>query len=105
MPEGPQMVFLKEQLEHYIGQQLLQASGNARDIPFNKIKGKRLTDIQTFGKEILLSFDEMTVRVHLMLFGKVAIDSELDRVLRLGLEFENGQVNFYACECRFISVP
>lgn len=105
MPEGPQMVFLKEQLEHFIGHQLLEASGNAKDIPFGKIKGKKLTGIQTFGKEILLTFGVSTVRIHLMLFGKVAIDAELDRALRLGLEFENGQVNFYACECKFITVP
>jgi endonuclease-8 len=105
MPEGPQMVFLKEQLEHFIGQHLLQASGNAKDIPFAKIKGNKLTSIQTFGKEIFFQFGQFTVRIHLMLFGKVAIDSELDRALRLGLEFENGEVNFYACECKFISVP
>jgi endonuclease-8 len=105
MPEGPQMVYLKEQIQHLIGQELLQASGNAKDIPFGKITGKKLTGIETFGKEILLRFGESTVRIHLMLFGKVAIDSELDRALRLGLEFENGRVNYYACECKFISVP
>ena len=103
MPEGPQMVFLKEQLQHFIGQQLVAAIGNAPDIPFNEIQGRTLTGIQTFGKEILFCLGPLTIRVHLMLFGKFAIDHELNRALRLGLQFENGEVNFYSCECRFIS--
>jgi endonuclease-8 len=105
MPEGPQMVFLKEQAEHLVGQRVLRASGNAKEIPFEKLHHQELHAIKTFGKEILFCFPGVTVRIHLMLFGKCAIDSELDRVLRFGLEFENGVINFYACECRFIAEP
>lgn len=105
MPEGPQMVFLKDQIEHFKGQLILKAAGNAKDIPFGIIKGQVLTDIKTYGKELLFCFPGFTIRIHLMLFGKYAIDSELNRVLRLALEFETGEINFYACECRFISKP
>lgn len=99
------MVFLKEQAGQFIGQQILKANGNAKDIPFGIIKGQALTDIKTFGKELLFCFPDFTIRIHLMLFGKYVIDGELNRVLRLGLEFESGEINFYACECRFISEP
>lgn len=102
MPEGPQMVILKEQAEQFIGQHVVKANGNAKDIPFDVIKEQVLTGIKTFGKELLFCFPDFTIRIHLMLFGKYAIDSELNRVLRLGLEFETGEINFYACECRFI---
>lgn len=105
MPEGPQMMFLKEQAEHFIGQKIVSADGNAKDIDFGAIKGKHLVDIRTFGKEILFCFPGFTIRIHLMLFGKYAIDSELNRLLRLGLHFENGEINFYATECRFITEP
>ena len=105
MPEGPQMVFLKEQAEQFIGQRVVRAHGNAKNIPFEEIQGQSLTDIRTFGKELLFCFPSFTVRIHLMLFGKYAINSELDRQLRLGLEFEQGEINFYACECRFITEP
>jgi endonuclease-8 len=105
MPEGPQMVFLKEQLDHFVDQVVLKAEGNANGIPFNLIKGKALIEIRTFGKELLLCFNGFTLRIHLMLFGKYAIDNSLNRELRLGLVFENGEINFYACECRFISEP
>lgn len=105
MPEGPQMVFLKEQLEHFIDHVVLSVKGNAKDIPGDRITGRTLTDIKTFGKEILFCFNDFTVRVHLMLFGKYAIDTELNRVLRLGFQFDNGDLNFYAAECRFIEAP
>ncbi|HEX8356606.1 MAG TPA: endonuclease [Segetibacter sp.] len=105
MPEGPQMVLLKEQVEHFTGQMVTKASGSAGNIPFDSIEGKRLADIKTFGKEIIFCFPDFAVRIHLMLFGKYAIDDELKRVLRLGLEFEGGVINFYACECRFIEEP
>ena len=105
MPEGPQMIFLKEQVDHFAGQLVTEAKGNAKNLPFNEIKGQVLTDIKTFGKEILFCFHSFTIRVHLMLFGKYAIDDVLNRELRLGLGFENGAINFYACECRFIKEP
>src|SRR3954468_19610943 len=105
MPEGPQMVFLKEQLQHFIGQQLVIVRGSAINIPFDEIQGRTLTGIETFGKEILFCLGPSTIRIHLMLFGKFALDNELNRALRLGLQFENGEVNFYSCECKFISQP
>lgn len=105
MPEGPQMVFLKEQVEHFIGQQVLSAKGSAKNIPFDLIKDQVLIDIRTFGKELLFCFTGFTLRVHLMLFGKYAIDGELNRELNIGLEFEGGEINFYACQSKFIHEP
>lgn len=105
MPEGPQIVFLREQIDHFIGQAVEKTSGNAKDIVSYGLKGKVLKDIKTFGKELLLCFPNLTVRIHLMLFGKYAVDSRLNRELRLGLIFESGEINFYACECRFIQQP
>mgnify|MGYP003576342310 CR=1 FL=1 len=105
MPEGPQMVFLKEQASRFIGQKVLQTKGNAKGIPFDEINNQVLVDIRTFGKELLFCFEPFAVRIHLMLFGKYAINDELNRELRLGCEFEDGSINFYACECRFIREP
>lgn len=105
MPEGPQMVFLKEQAEQFIGQRVLKAAGSAKDIPFDEMAGQALTNMKTFGKEIFFCFPNFTIRIHLMLFGKYAIDCEMNRELRLGLWFEEGFIHFYACECRFIRKP
>jgi endonuclease-8 len=105
MPEGPQMIFLKEQVAHFIGGNLVEAKGAAKELPFNVLKGQTLIDIRTFGKELLFCFPDFTIGIHLMLFGKFAIDNTLKRQLRLGLTFENGEINFYECKCTFIEVP
>lgn len=102
MPEGPQIVFLKEQVEQFTGQPVLEANGNAKDIPLNEIAGQGLTAIKTYGKALFFCFPHVTIRIHLMLFGKYAINGELNRELRLGLAFETGEINFYACDCRLI---
>ncbi len=62
MPEGPQMVFLKEQAGQFINQPILKANGNAKDIPFDIIKGQALTDIKTFGKELLFCFPPVSIQ-------------------------------------------
>jgi endonuclease VIII len=105
MPEGPQMILLKEEVDQFTGQLVKRVEGNAKEIAFDKINNKRLTNVKTFGKEILFCFPQVTLRIHLMLFGKYAIDNELNRALRLGLQFETGTINFYACECKLIEVP
>lgn len=105
MPEGPQIIFLKEQAKPFIGQLVLKAEGDAKNIPFHLINGQALTAIKTFGKELLFCFPSFTIRIHLMLFGKYALNGRLNRALRLGLTFETGEINFYACECRFIREP
>ncbi|PSR53217.1 endonuclease [Adhaeribacter arboris] len=102
MPEGPQIIFLKEQLEPFIEQEILAAKGTAKNIPYSDLRGKVLTEIKTFGKELLLCFPAFTLRLHLMLFGKYAINHQSKRELQLGLEFVTGEVNFYACDCRLI---
>ena len=100
------MVFLKEQLEPFIGQLVLRATGDAQRMPFDLFAGQPLKAIKTFGKELLFIFPDFALRIHLMLFGKYAIKDQLNRTLRLGLTFESEEeINFYACDCRLISEP
>lgn len=105
MPEGPQIVFLKEQTEIFIGQEVIAANGAAQHIPFDRLAGQTLTELKIFGKELLCCFSDFTIRVHLLLFGKYGINKKLNRELRLGLVFETGEINFYACDCRLIAAP
>ncbi|WP_026462551.1 hypothetical protein [Adhaeribacter aquaticus] len=105
MPEGPEMVFLKEQAAQFIGCSIISATGQAPHLPFQELPEQTLNNIRTFGKEIFFCFSDLTIRIHLMLFGKYSINGELNRELRLGLEFETGTINFYACDCRIISQP
>ncbi len=99
------MVFLKELAEPFVGQQVWEARGEAKGISFDRVKGQVLQDIKTFGKELFFCFPDFALRVHLMLFGKYSINGELNRVLQLGLVFEAGEINFYACDCRLLNAP
>jgi endonuclease-8 len=105
MPEGPQVVFLKERLAPFVNQPVLQAEGRAAGIPFGEVTGHVLTAVETFGKELLFCFPGFALRVHLMLFGKYALNGELNRELTLGLTFPGGSIRFYACGCRLLRGP
>jgi endonuclease-8 len=56
MPEGPQMVFLRELTAPFVNQPVLKAGGNAAGIPFDGVTGQVLTAVETFGKELLFCF-------------------------------------------------
>lgn len=102
MPEGPQIVFLKEQAGIFVDQEVIIAKSDYTEIPIEIISGQPLRNIKSFGKELLLCFPDFTIRVHLMFFGKYAINGSINRQLTLGLTFENGDLNFYACHCIII---
>jgi endonuclease-8 len=105
MPEGPQVVFLRELTSQFLNQPVLKAEGSAVGIPFDEVTGQVLTAVETFGKELLFCFPGFTLRVHLMLFGKYALNGELDRERVLGLAFPGGSINFYACRCGLLREP
>ena len=73
MPEGPSILHLKQQLLPFKGKMVKNAGGYG-PMPATWINGKKLLDIQTWGKHLLLVFSNGTVRVHLGLFGDVLIN-------------------------------
>ncbi len=105
MPEGPEMVFLKELAGQFVNQPVVEATGSAAGVPFDAVTGQVLTAVETFGKELLLCFPGFALRVHLMLFGKYVLNGTLDRELVLGLAFPGGSLNFYACRCSLLREP
>ncbi len=94
MPEGPSILHLRNQLLPFKGKIVKQAGGYG-PMPTDWIKGKKLLDIQTWGKHLLFVFTTGTVRVHLMLFGRIMIN-ERGKVNRsFFLEFNDGEINCY----------
>ncbi|WP_370897875.1 hypothetical protein [Chryseobacterium gossypii] len=73
MREGPSIVLMKESLRKFVGQMVTGVDGNAK---FDKepLTGKTLLDIKTFGKQTYLVFDEISIRIHLLMFGSYSID-------------------------------
>ncbi|MBA2329365.1 MAG: endonuclease [Flavisolibacter sp.] len=104
MPEGPSLVILKEEVKSFEGKKVLVVEGNSKQ-PIEKIQGKKLVEILTWGKHLILRFPKFSVRIHFMLFGKAAVNEKLLREPRLSLQFSKGEFNFYTCSVQFIEEP
>lgn len=94
MPEGPSILALRNKLMPFKGMNVKNAGGYGK-MPTAWIKGKKLKDILTWGKHLLFVFDNGTVRVHLMLFGKILINERKEVNRSFFLEFAKGEINGY----------
>ena len=101
MPEGPSLIIAKEAASSFIGMKVTAADGNAK-IDMSRMQGKKLLDIKTWGKHLLLCFDDFTIRVHFLLFGTYLINERKDAQLRLGLTFKNGEFNLYTAAVKML---
>lgn len=101
MPEGPSIVIAKENMAAFIGHKVIAASGNAK-IDLSLLENQKLLDIKTWGKHLLLCFEGFTIRVHFLLFGIYRINETKEAKLRLGLAFNNGEINFYTAAVKVL---
>lgn len=98
MPEGPSIVILKEHLQPFAGQTIRQAGGNTRAIALPDLSGQTITAFKSWGKHLLICLPSFTLKIHLMLFGSYTINTRKEnRAPRLSLQFDTGEINFYAC--------
>lgn len=105
MPEGPSLVLLREAVDGFAGRRVLGVEGNSRE-DLQRMHGRVLRGVRTWGKHFLLDFGAFSVRIHLLLFGSYRIDERKDTPPRLRLRFAKGrELNFYACSVRFIEGP
>ena len=106
MPEGPSIVILKEQAGGFVGRKILRVEGNT-SIEKERLVGQRIAALRSWGKHFLIEMDvDFSLRVHFMLFGSYRINERKSWAApRLGLSFDDGELNLYACSVRFIDVP
>jgi endonuclease-8 len=105
MPEGPSILILKDKLLPFKGKKVLAANGYAKGFDAERLIGKTLKDIKTWGKHTLLCFPKFTVRVHMMLFGSYRINEHTTKNASLHMGFTNGEVNFYIAAVKLIEQP
>ena len=74
-------------------------------MPTNWINGKKLQDIRTWGKHLLLIFSNGTVSVHLGLFGDVLVDERKKVNRSFFLEFAEGEINGYVVKAEKLQAP
>jgi endonuclease-8 len=104
MPEGPSLVILKEELQPFKGKKIVTVTGNSKE-NIQQLQGQKIIDFKTWGKHFLICFKDVTLRIHFLLFGKYTINEKKPSPVRLGLEFEKGEINFYNCSIKFIADP
>ena len=106
MPEAPQIRLIAQKLQGFINLTILKATALTDDLDLKRLEGETIKEIIVFGKQILLVLPKFTIRVHLMMFGRVKIDERNEGgKLRLGLKFKDSELNFYACDIHFIDEP
>lgn len=102
MPEGPTIVILKEEAQIFTGKKIIEVSGNTK-IDKNRFQDQTVLEFRSWGKHFLIRMKDFTIRIHFMLFGSYAINSQkINRAPRLQLVFDNGEINFYACSVKIL---
>ncbi len=101
MPEGPPVVLMKEDLQKFAGEKVIDVKGSSIT-ETSKIKGHILREIKTHGKQTFLLFDQENIRIHLLMFGSYCLteNKALAHTLKLGLEFKSGGMYFYTCNVK-----
>ncbi|RYY70448.1 MAG: endonuclease [Chitinophagaceae bacterium] len=94
MPEGPSILHLKDELMPFKGK-IVKKAGGYGPMPTAWIKGKKLLNIETWGKHLLFIFANGAVKVHLGLFGDVVINERKKVNRSFYLEFAQGEINGY----------
>ena len=104
MPEGPSLVIAKGELLPFKRKKIIAVSGNSK-IEKERMLHKKLLDVRTWGKHLLLCFDSFSVRIHFLMFGTYYINAQKNAVPRLHLKFSKGELNFYTCAVKMIEEP
>jgi endonuclease-8 len=104
MPEGPSIVILKELIDPlFKGKKIINAFGNAK-IDMAQLVGKKIIDIRSWGKQLVIYTEDVIIRIHLLMFGSYRIDenSKPARSLRLALVVPKQTIYFYTCSVRLL---
>jgi endonuclease-8 len=111
--EGPSLFLASEQLTVFKGKKVKVVSGNTK-IGKERLLGKKVMDVFSWGKHLVFQFDDFAIRTHFMLFGtyEATIDGttmtgdyKRAYVPRLELQFENGDIKMFNCSIKFIESP
>ena len=104
MPEGPSILILKEAISPFFkNKKIIKVYGNAK-IDMTQLAARKITDIRSWGKQLLIYFEDSIVRVHLLMFGSYSIDKNIRpaKSLRLALQTTKHTLYFYTCSVRLL---
>jgi endonuclease-8 len=101
VPEGPSIVILRGEMTPFTGRTIRRAEGNAK-IDMTRLVGQPVVAFRSFGKQTLIELPDVTIRIHLLMFGSYRIDERKEAAPRLSLHFDEGELNFYSCSVRLL---
>ena len=101
MPEGPSVLLVRQSLLPFIGKKIIAAQGNTK-IDITRLVNQKILDIKTWGKHLLICFDNFTLKIHFMMFGTYLINKRKSTPLRLSFQFKKEEINFYTCSIQFL---
>ncbi|HLA58727.1 MAG TPA: DNA-formamidopyrimidine glycosylase family protein [Puia sp.] len=104
MPEGPSILLVREALQSFIGKKVLSVKGNSK-IEKSRLINQKITDVRSWGKHLLICFEEFTLRIHFLMFGTYLVNKRKPTPLRLSLCFKKDELNFYTCSVQYIDEP
>src|SRR5918993_1586580 len=108
--EGPSLYLAARQLKPFRGQTVLSVSGNTK-IEKERMLEKKVKAIFSWGKHLIIQFDEFALRTHFLLFGafeatvnnsSLTGDYKRSYTPRLQLDFENGSIKLFNCSVKFL---
>ena len=108
--EGPSLYLAANQLKPFRGKTVLAVSGNSK-IEKERMLNKTVRSIFSWGKHLVIQFDEFALRTHFMLFGAFEAsvndatltgDYRRSYTPRLQLDFENGSIKLFNCSVKFL---
>lgn len=98
--EGPSLVIACEELAPWFGHRVDAVDG-AQAKTFGSLRGHEFTEAKSWGKHLLLRFEDVTLRIHFLMFGSYRInDPRENRIPKLELRFGRGTIYFYSCAIR-----
>lgn len=108
--EGPSLYLAARQLRPFRGKTVLSVAGNTK-IEKERILKKEVKNIFSWGKHLIIQFDDFALRTHFLLFGTfeatvnnstVTGDYKRSYTPRLQLDFENGNIKLFNCSVKFL---
>ena len=104
MPEGPSIVILVDKIKalHLGKPKILGVSGSAKGIDEDQLVGQDIQAFKSHGKHFLICLKDLTITIHLMLFGTYLINETKKKPLKFGIRLKNDELNFYTCNVNFL---
>lgn len=104
MPEGPSIVIARDQIKPLVGETVKAAAGRAK-LPYKELRGSKLRDVLSWGKHLILKFDDLSIRTHFLMFGSYGLDEKrAKRKPMLALNLVKGRekhvLRFYSAAIR-----